>query len=155
MGALTSAYRSRARRFDAFTAVVCRPVPMGAERRFGVDISPPPPGRRAERPGVAVDAAAAGENRVVRSGRVQLPLLVGPAVGGPLHDLRPVARRRTGDVRHQSAVVADDGEVPVAGGPQVPLLVGAAGGGPLLELETGGRGEAGGVGHLAGGAGGP
>src|SRR3954467_12970202 len=43
------------------------------------------------------------------SGGDAQPLLVGPAVGGPLHDLRPVAGRGGVDVGCESAVVADDG----------------------------------------------
>src|SRR3954471_15651368 len=70
------------------------------------------------------------------SGGYELPLLVGPAVGVPLHDLRPVAGRGAVDVGCQSVVVADDGVVAVTGGPQVPHLVGAAVGRPLLQLQA-------------------
>src|SRR4051812_18328696 len=41
------------------------------------------------------------------SGGYELPLLVGSAVGGPLHDLRPVAGRGGVDVGGQSVVAAD------------------------------------------------
>jgi hypothetical protein len=51
------------------------------------------------------------------SGGYELPLLVGPAVCGPLHDLRPVAGRGGVDVGCQSVVAADDGVVAVTGGP--------------------------------------
>ena len=119
---------------------------MGAETRCSVVVAcrrseltsrryPWPQGRAARgsgrRPWPPARTGWSGQSRG------QLPLLVGPAVAGPLHDLRPVVRRGTVDVRHQSAVVADDGVVAVACGPQVPHLVGAAVGRPLLELQPG------------------
>src|SRR6478735_12079424 len=69
-------------------------------------------------------------------GGYELPLLVGPAVGAPLHYLCPVGGRRAGDVGEQSAGAGDDGVVAVAGGSQVPHLVGAAVGRPLLQLQA-------------------